>query len=286
MVVFFGLPRYGLLLASFILLGLHRLLQRHIDFSLLVASVLPPQTQVFVVAVVAALGHRRGPGRIMAISVVLRVRVSLLVLLLPRRQRVGDGLHGGAWQRGRRRRRHGTHHRRREDVATPDPRIVEVVVVRVVLLLFVAADVPLVEGVAVAPPLALRSSGGEDGTDPGGRQDDEHGSQEDLPGPRVRELRDEPLAGRQVSAVEVLELAALPHVSVGALAVVQDRVGDLHREARRAVQAVPRCVGRRAGVRLEGDVGSDGTLGRRARLRRGPGRTSGSGLHGAAADQD
>ena len=37
---------------------------------------------------------------------------------------------------------------------------------------------------------------GEDGTDPGGRQDDEHGSQEDLPGPRVRELRDEPLAGR------------------------------------------------------------------------------------------
>ena len=46
----------------------------------------------------------------------------------------------------------------------------------------------------------------------------------------------------QVSAVEVLELAALPHVSVCALAVVQDRVGDLHREARRAVQAVP--VGR------------------------------------------
>ena len=36
---------------------------------------------------------------------------------------------------------------------------------------------------------------GEDGTDPGGRQDDEHGSQENLPGPRVRELRDEPLAG-------------------------------------------------------------------------------------------
>ena len=40
----------------------------------------------------------------------------------------------------------------------PDPRIVEVVVVRVALLLFVAADVPLVEGVAVAPPLALRSA--------------------------------------------------------------------------------------------------------------------------------
>ena len=40
---------------------------------------------------------------------------------------------------------------------------------------------------------------------------------------------------------------------------------------------LPRCVGRRAGVRLEGDVGSDGTLGRRARLRRGPGRTSGCG---------
>ena len=40
----------------------------------------------------------------------------------------------------------------------PDPRVVEVVVVRVILLLFVAADVPLVEGVAVAPPLALRSA--------------------------------------------------------------------------------------------------------------------------------
>ena len=52
----------------------------------------------------------------MAISVVLRVRVSLLVLMLPRRQRVGDGLHGGG--QCRRRRRHGTHHRRREDVAT------------------------------------------------------------------------------------------------------------------------------------------------------------------------
>ena len=68
MVVFFGLPRYGLLLASFILLGLHRLLQRRIDFSLLVASVLTPQTQVFVVAVVAALGHRRGPGRILKVG--------------------------------------------------------------------------------------------------------------------------------------------------------------------------------------------------------------------------
>ena len=43
----------------------------------------------------------------------------------------------------------------------------------------------------------------------------------------------------EVGAVEVLELAALSHVAVGALAVVQDRVGDLHREARRPVQTVP-----------------------------------------------
>ena len=43
----------------------------------------------------------------------------------------------------------------------------------------------------------------------------------------------------QVGAVEVLELAALPHVAVGALAVVEDRVGDLDGEARGAVQAVP-----------------------------------------------
>ena len=48
----------------------------------------------------------------MAISVVLRVRVRVLLMLLPR-QRVRDGLHGGGD-----RRRHGTDDRRREDVAT------------------------------------------------------------------------------------------------------------------------------------------------------------------------
>ena len=42
----------------------------------------------------------------------------------------------------------------------------------------------------------------------------------------------------QIAAVEVLELAPLPHEAVGALAVVQDGVSDLHGEARRAVQAV------------------------------------------------
>ena len=43
----------------------------------------------------------------------------------------------------------------------------------------------------------------------------------------------------EVGAVEVLELAALPHVPVGALAVVEDRVGDLDGEAGCAVEAVP-----------------------------------------------
>ena len=43
----------------------------------------------------------------------------------------------------------------------------------------------------------------------------------------------------QVCAVEVLELAALPHVAVGALAVADDRVCDLDCEARGAVEAVP-----------------------------------------------
>ena len=43
----------------------------------------------------------------------------------------------------------------------------------------------------------------------------------------------------QVSAVEVLEFAALPHVAVGALAVVEDRVGDLDGEARGSVEAIP-----------------------------------------------
>ena len=70
----------------------------------------------------------------------------------------------------------------------------------------------------------------------------------------------------EVGAVEVLELAALPHVAVGALAVVEDRVCDLDGEARGAT---------RAGVGLEGDVGADGTLGRRTRLRGRPGGTCG-----------
>ena len=43
----------------------------------------------------------------------------------------------------------------------------------------------------------------------------------------------------QIAAVEVLELAPLPHEPVRALAVVEDGVGDLHSEAGGAVQAVP-----------------------------------------------
>ena len=59
------------------------------------------------------------------------------------------------------------------------------------------------------------------------------------------------------------------------LAVVQDGVRDLDCEARGAVEAVPRGVRRRAGVRLERDVGAYGTLAGGAGLRGGAGRTGG-----------
>ena len=55
----------------------------------------------------------------------------------------------------------------------------------------------------------------------------------------------------QVRAVQILELAALPHEAVGALAVVQDGLCDLDGEAGGPVQAVPRRVRRGARVRLQ-----------------------------------
>ena len=73
----------------------------------------------------------------------------------------------------------------------------------------------------------------------------------------------------QIRSVQVFEFASLTHESVGALAVVEDGVCDFDGEARSAVEAVPGGVGRRAGVRLEGDVGADGTLAGWAWLRRG-----------------
>ena len=56
------------------------------------------------------------------------------------------------------------------------------------------------------------------------------------------------------------------------LAVVENGPVDLDGEAGRPVEAVPGGVGRGAGVRLEGDVGSHGGRGR-PRPRRGPGGT-------------
>ena len=55
--------------------------------------------------------------------------------------------------------------------------------------------VGVVEGVSVTlVALAFGPPGGEDGTEPGRRQDHEHGAQEDLPGARVGQLGYQALA--------------------------------------------------------------------------------------------
>lgn len=79
----------------------------------------------------------------------------------------------------------------------------------------------------------------------------------------------------QIGSVQVFEFATLAHVTVGAFAIVEQRVGYFDGEAGGSVETVPGRVGGRTGVRLERDVGSDGTFTRRSRLRRRSGRTSG-----------
>ena len=57
------------------------------------------------------------------------------------------------------------------------------------------------------------------------------------------------------------------------LAIVKDGVSDFDSEAGGPVEAVPGRVGRRAGVRLEGDVRPHRALARWPRLRGRSGRT-------------
>ena len=71
--------------------------------------------------------------------------------------------------------------------------LVAVVAVGLEVVLSAAA----VEGVAAPRPLlALRPPLGEDGAEPGRRQDHEHGAEHDLPGVGVGQLGDKPLSSR------------------------------------------------------------------------------------------
>ena len=86
----------------------------------------------------------------------------------------------------------------------PDPGVVEVGEVAVLLLLAVVAVGLEVAAAAAAervaapprPLLALRPPLGEDGAEPGRRQDHEHGAEHDLPGVGVGQLGDQPLSSR------------------------------------------------------------------------------------------